>query len=98
MELKACPFCGEGTNIPAPVFIGDDYGHRGIRCEHCGIATGGNLNDIASLKEWNTRPIEDQLRAENEQLKAWAKRTVNYLSLDVGPTAQAICLEFEKIK
>jgi hypothetical protein len=53
-ELKPCPFCGETKNI------GIEAGTTRTRCI-CGACHEGS--------GWNSRPIEDALRAENERLK-----------------------------
>jgi hypothetical protein len=58
-ELKPCPFCGK----PAYTECVDDGCYAmcpNIECEFAG--TG-------SQKAWNTRPIEDALRAELEAVK-----------------------------
>ena len=71
-ELKPCPFCGgESFDDTWPddfgVLSGSiacDCGARGIELD-CDNKTKGELID-----HWNTRPVEDELRQENEQLKA----------------------------
>ena len=63
-ELKPCPFCG--CNI-YPEVRGMELWD--IDCDSCGYTiSAGSPN--GRLKKWNTRPIEDALRTENEQLKA----------------------------
>lgn len=59
-ELKPCPFCG--TN---PCYE---------QIEDCGYVNCSNQNCISNVyclseKQWNTRPIEDELRAEIARLK-----------------------------
>jgi len=56
-ELKACPFCG-GNDIVYEEALSVTY------CNDC----GGEL-DEGFGSDWNTRPIEDALQAENERLK-----------------------------
>jgi hypothetical protein len=56
-----CPFCNSEVDREGWV---NGYGLRGPKCEGCG-ATSGNI------ELWNTRPIEDQLRAEVERDKAF---------------------------
>lgn len=62
-ELKPCPFCGGS----AAVNIGPSI--VTVQCEKCGeehdYAKHGDWRD-----DWNTRPIEDALRAQVEQLTA----------------------------
>lgn len=54
-QLKPCPFCGK----PA---ASDRNRVFGIECLNCGAI--GPEGEEASIKAWNTRPIEDKLRAE----------------------------------
>ena len=51
-EIKRCPFCG-GEIKPD--------GHIEYICETCDLW-------VISLEWWNTRPIEDTLRAERDEL------------------------------
>jgi len=62
-ELKPCPFCG-GTKICTEKGINLNY------CDSCSAE--------ANIEHWNTRPIEDELRAriaeletENAELKPY---------------------------
>ena len=52
--LKPCPFCG-GTKICTEKGINLNY------CDKCSAES--------NVEHWNTRPIEDELRAEIERLK-----------------------------
>ena len=52
--LKPCPFCG-GTKICT---------ENGINLNYC-----DNCSAESNIEHWNTRPIEDELRAEIERLK-----------------------------
>lgn len=62
-ELKACPFCGSSNTtldyyeISCPQELGTI-----VVCNDCGASA-------KSIDDWNTRPIEDELRAEIERLK-----------------------------
>ena len=56
-ELRPCPFCG-GNDIVYEEALSVTY------CNDC----GGEL-DEGFGSDWNTRPIEDALQAENERLK-----------------------------
>ena len=65
-DLKACPFCGEEI-------YSEFYSHRAEEFDgHCTnkkcVLYGKELLFFNTAR-WNTRPIEDQLRAENERLK-----------------------------
>ena len=57
INLKPCPFCG-GNDIVYEEALSVTY------CNDC----GGEL-DEGFGSDWNTRPIEDALQAENERLK-----------------------------
>lgn len=54
MRVKPCPFCG--GEIEPDVYSGNEY-----VCKNCDL---WGLN----LDWWNTRPIEDKLKAENKLL------------------------------
>jgi len=56
-ELKPCPFCEN--------YISPKLTLRGCSNIECFMYE----NDGVSFAQWNTRPIEDKLRAENERLK-----------------------------
>jgi hypothetical protein len=61
-ELKPCPFCGQ----PAETTI-DSRGETRARCANTDcVFRPGEYDDFwqGTLEEWNTRPIEDALRAE----------------------------------
>lgn len=65
-ELKPCPFCGEEI-------YSEFYSHRAEEFDgHCTnkkcLLYGKDLLFFNTAK-WNSRPIEDALRAENEKLK-----------------------------
>ena len=60
-ELKACPFCGSdqvGDHLPGYVSFG------------CCNDANCSLTQRFPTQVWNTRPIEDALRAENEELRS----------------------------
>ena len=66
-NLKRCPFCGSEAE-----FNSDEFG-EGVCCKSC-CATihngvyGEEGRKLASA-DWNTRPIEDELEAENARLR-----------------------------
>lgn len=51
---KHCPFCGLGTSL---VVVGYT-----VDCLHCGAQAETEASDPDN--NWNTRPIEDALRAQ----------------------------------
>ena len=67
IELKKCPFCGGEAEI-----IDDAMGTIS-RCQWCGAENGNGVYGAdghkLAVKDWNNRPIEDALKAENERLK-----------------------------
>lgn len=71
-ELKACPFCG--TLVVAHEHDGI---YNWVECQNieCQATTKVNMiigrieaAESIGTKQWNTRPIEDTLRAEVERL------------------------------
>lgn len=60
-ELKPCPFCGSN-----PIFldVGENKPLYEITCLECDGAQllGSNKDEL--VKEWNTRPIEEELRRQ----------------------------------
>jgi len=61
-ELKACPMCGREAHI-----IGEN-----IECKYCGctsISIDGVNNN--AVEQWNTRPIEDALRARIDTMQKY---------------------------
>ena len=63
-ELKPCPFCGGKGEIEyrAKNALCDKVDHAFVRCIKC---KGG----WKPLNEWQSRPTEDLLTAENERLR-----------------------------
>ncbi len=57
-ELKRCPFC-KSTNLVASHF--EEEGGDIVDCYACNARAAGGL--------WNTRPIEDELRAKIDKLE-----------------------------
>ena len=67
-NLKRCPFCGSEAE-----FNSDEFG-EGVCCKSCGATIhngvyGEQGRKLASA-DWNTRPIEDELREKIEKLEA----------------------------
>lgn len=64
-ELKPCPFCGGEAETNMILFDSKEIiscSNRKCYAHYTGFTT--------TRKAWNTRPIEDALRAENERLRA----------------------------
>ena len=60
-ELKPCPFCGEKIQTKNP----DCYDDKQDACA-CGCI---DKDGWVSFEQWQSRPIEDALRAEIARLK-----------------------------
>lgn len=73
-ELKPCPFCG-GLNQTIEGYLEYHFSEAFVQCDSCGARSETEEDDLLkkakekAIKIWNTRPIEDALRAENERLK-----------------------------
>lgn len=84
-ELKPCPFCGGSK-----VFVNcTEY----VKCT-CGASNGSDA-------DWNTRPIEDALRAENEALQkaiAVLKQTFDAVHAERDGMAEENRMLSERIK
>ena len=66
-ELKSCPFCGSEAE-----FKSDEFG-EGVCCKSCGatLCNGvyGEYGRKLASADWNARPIENELEAENARLR-----------------------------
>lgn len=60
-NLKPCPFCGG----PASAFRLHSWTVPSVRCQN-------SCTDETDIEEWNTRPVEDALRARAEAAEARA--------------------------
>ena len=72
-ELKNCPFCGaDGVEVWTPAKSAENYSNTyDIWCGNCDEEFTFDVPDKKTLiRCWNTRPIEDKLKAEIERLKA----------------------------
>lgn len=73
-ELKPCPFCGEEI-------YSEFYSHRAEEFDgHCTnkkCVLYGKDFLFFNTSKWNSRPIEDQLRADNERLREALREIVD---------------------
>lgn len=69
-DLKPCPFCDGAAQL-----IHEDIWHW-VQCSNpeCYTMPWKDLGVSGAVEVWNTRPIEDELRAEIERLKAELKK------------------------
>jgi len=70
-ELKACPFCGGEPRLLYGLEGEYAVGCSNDNCEFCGEDSRDNQKVIT---QWNTRPIEDALRAELATAQAEVER------------------------
>lgn len=85
MKMLPCPFCGSDADISA--VSSDDDPH----CFICGFSV--------FRETWNTRPIEDTLRAENARLKAQiAEAQKGSITLSEVLIADAYQIEIDQLK
>lgn len=70
IKLKPCPFCGGNAEI-----IDDAMGTIS-RCRCCGAENGngvyGKVGHKLAVKDWNSRPIEDDLNEQIGRFKKYA--------------------------
>ncbi len=67
VKLKPCPYCGSAPRIEHH-FSKDEY--RYCCCSNPSCPSNlPSLTDEAAYENWNTRPIEDELRAKLAELK-----------------------------
>lgn len=82
-EIKACPFC-EGTGRVEKKWQGrspiindnEDYAYF-VVCNSCACEGPWRKTESGAIREWNTRPIEDALRAERDELRTRYAGAVN---------------------
>ena len=66
IALLPCPLCGGKHD---QWLSAHGFGRLSVQCPHCGATTGQKLGQQAAIAAWNTRPIENQQRAEIEGLR-----------------------------
>ena len=71
-ELKSCPFCG-GESFYIKI-MGNYEKPHGIFCSKCDGAITEGRSEKQVVTIWNTRPIEDELRARIAELEAESER------------------------
>lgn len=92
--LKPCPFC-ESDDLS--VHLDDGFSYY-VWCGNCGSQTDNDhLTEKEAIKAWNTRPAEDELKAEVERLKEEldARKSVTKIAYS---DIKWLCEEVEKWK
>ena len=86
-ELKPCPFCGSEAE-----FNSDEFG-EGVFCKSCGANMHNGVYGEEGRKfasaDWNSRPIENELEAENTRLRE-ALESILYAAQKDEPCIMAI--------
>ena len=77
-NLPVCVGCDD-EEVCNPVIT------KRMSCSYCGVV-------VSDIEIWNTRPIEDALRAENERLRSLL-RTVCNNGLELGYCEESFCLD-----
>lgn len=84
--LKPCPFCGEN---PCGPFPGGFPKTLFVKCKNHNCELNHKDGGF-TIEDWNHRPLEDKLRAENARLKeinkklCWAVTSIR--SISTNPT------------
>lgn len=89
-EFKPCPRCKEALRLSVQTqheFYGPDESlYFFVLCSACGHSSYSEYTREEAIKDWNTRPIEDALRAENIELKNALIVLMNKVSDNYGTT------------
>lgn len=67
-ELRPCPFCNGELHV-AGATPGGRVRHL-VYCKSCKCSSGpAHASKAKAIAAWNHRPVEDELRAENQRLR-----------------------------
>jgi hypothetical protein len=83
-ELKLCPFCEqEETNQVDVVKIRSRFK---CICVNCGTSSIDSITSEGAVENWNYRPREDALQAENERLRKALETYADYHNWEIQPS------------
>jgi Lar family restriction alleviation protein len=68
-ELLPCPFCGKNNGLTLELTPSETTRHF-VMCTDCGAEGPYDLGESGAIESWNTRPVEDKLRARIAELEA----------------------------
>ena len=90
IELKPCPFCGGKAKCI------EYYGLFHVICCDCYIAGRDRPSIDGAIEAWNTRPIEDALKAENARFREALEFYAKEISIPMYPTLTEDDINFVK--
>ena len=85
-ELKPCPFCG-GKDLEKEVIDGIEGMIYRVSCPHCANTMPMTVDTSMeeAIRIWNTRPAEDALKAELEDLLYFLRFVAEYVACNSMP-------------
>jgi hypothetical protein len=100
-ELKRCPFCG-GIPEMRSAFVQGIANHKNyfLSCSVCGFRLRNRRGIDGANIDWNTRPIEDELRKSNARLGAGLDECLAFLNhlAEEYPSIRAHATRFERVR
>ena len=92
-EPNKCPFCGKPDKVTIYTYSMTHcdkvlWTRYGVKCKRCNFEIPVCAKKATAIRKWNTRPVEDTLKSENERLK-------NELGIQKNLTRQA-CFEAQR--
>lgn len=78
-ELHECPFCGKSDKVIIYTESMMQHGEilwtrYGVKCKRCHFEMPTYTKKAVAIHKWNTRPAEDALKAEVEELSGYVKQ------------------------
>ncbi len=86
MELKNCPFCGSAADIYDNCSnVADEFWAQCQNKENCFAIGTAEPSFDSAVKAWNSRQIEDTLRARLEAAEAYIQAMEDRESVEAQP-------------